>query len=118
MESPTMTAAAITNGLPVPKPHEYPVWVCVKVTERRYGGPEEGGWYYDASVAHYCLERCRTIDDYTSNAVRLCKAFELRVDPTGERFPSRWDSRECADKRLMFSRNRPQDRDNPRPRYE
>jgi len=35
------------------------VWVAVAITDKSYGGPEEGGWWYDTQVV---LERHRCYD--------------------------------------------------------
>jgi hypothetical protein len=30
-----------------------PVYVALRLDDRRYGGPEEGGWYYDCQTIEY-----------------------------------------------------------------
>lgn len=41
-----------------------PRWVAVYQVDRQYGGPEEGGWYYDAGtlVARYHCADAATVD--------------------------------------------------------
>ena len=35
-------------------------WWCVYETDRRYGGPEEGGWWYDDGVLISCVPASRS----------------------------------------------------------
>ena len=50
--------------------HEIMTYVNVYQTSREYGGPEEGGWYYD----HYeCIESVKLFTPYKFWMVNKCK---------------------------------------------
>ncbi len=55
-------------------------YVCLCSTQRRYGGPEEGGWWYDASELHeYAEFPSREIAEQVAGKVRL-RAAELSAE--------------------------------------
>jgi hypothetical protein len=61
-------------------------WVAVYETGREYGGPEEGGWWYDTGrlVASACL-------DYEADADDIERAFEAAY--SGDQYVSmRWNA--------------------------
>jgi hypothetical protein len=80
------------------------VGIALYTTRREYGGPEEGGWYYDAGQLHPETMRCFDLDEGFAQAAQdyydlLCFKYSefkhLQVRVTTEEVP------------VSFPKNRP-----------
>lgn len=59
-----------------------PVWVNVYVLERCYGGPEEGGWYYEAGYPYLWVDVSEMNEDAR---IELADALERAYPNEGKR---------------------------------
>jgi len=98
-------------------PKTFPVFVAVKIVSRSYGGPEEGGWYYDSDIRYENVQTVRTEQEFLYLCRDLAEIWDLRA-PFADRLPSRWDSRDCQYNRIWYGEKIPQNESIPRPRYE
>lgn len=81
----------------------FPLHVTVTLDDRAYGGPEEGGWWYDTSHViehHYCQHRAiydrvmvRMADQYDNRGrypiSSVCSDGEYRIH-VGQRIPENY----------------------------
>lgn len=86
-------------------------WVVVHEVGREYGGPEEGGWWYDTGRVVY---RRRVMPD-ESQADQLAQAERLFDTTTSHRFSM---SRRGTDYRASVGSDRGEDYPEVRPHYE
>lgn len=63
------------------KDHSGPFFVNLYSVSQRYGGPEEGGWWYDEYSRGRCLMRCSSYGE----ALSLCWYTNKRVQQDGNR---------------------------------
>ena len=92
-------------------------FVSVRRVERAYGGPEEGGWYYDAETVHEGITEVATPPAYHQAVLRLVDAYDLRWSPKSEGTPGRYEG--PTSWRLVVSSTRPVRREvQGRPQYE
>jgi len=99
-------------------PASFPCFVAVKVTERTYAGPEEGGTYYDAYEAYEGVTQVYGPDDFHLHASLFIETYRLQASTDPERAPYRWNAREGCRYTLWTGSNRPTNQSNPRPQYE
>lgn len=82
-------------------------WVNVVEVQRSYGGPEEGGWYYDSSIRVLQSSKCNTEEEIKEEVSRLKKSYKIG-----------WDSREGCQRKIRVTATPDIDQDFPRPQYE
>jgi len=98
---------------------EFPFYIGVRHIERSYGGPEEGGWYYDSYVEY---ENVRWIPDRAEFEKYVREVFEsygLRwTGSIPNSIPSRWDNGDDYRLAYRWGSNFPAPKRRPRPQYE
>lgn len=99
-----------------PKAEEFPVYVWVRAVTRAYGGPEEGDWYYDASIRHECVRQAYDDANFDAHVAAICEGYELKGSDI--RMPSRWEGRNGIEYSLGFGTRVPKDVVRARPVYE
>ena len=99
-------------------PTSFPCYVSVKATQRSYGGPQEGGWYYDSFARYTGAVLVRNEREYQACAKTLVDEFRLSAGFEAKRMPSRWSGRECCQYQLWTSNAAPTDGPLPRPQWE
>jgi hypothetical protein len=97
------------------KPNTFPVWVAVQEIERRYGGPEEGGWWYDAEIKYLDLIKIEDERSWNEYAADACDIYKLK-SPFGDTLPYRGNG--SVSLSLWFGQDRPQDVSRGKPQYE
>jgi hypothetical protein len=95
----------------------FPVWVGVKWTTRSYGGPEEGGWYYDSSVEYLSPQFVHNRAELESYVRSVVVDYELKWFKGNTGFPNRYDGGDSY--RLAYQgRPFPEPKAYTRPAYE
>lgn len=81
--------------------------VNVIKTFRSYGGPEEGGWYYDSELEVIASATARSEAEVKETVKIFTDLHKLG-----------WDSHDCATVKITVTDELPQDEIFPRRRYE
>ena len=110
-----MTEAATQRAKYPTSNRHFPYFVAVQKVERAYGGPEEGGWHYDASVTYDMTTKVHNQAEYDAAVSKMIQVYELRGG-SDVRMPSRWDGR--CETRVTVTAEEPVDEVFDRPRYE
>lgn len=82
-------------------------YVNVIKTFRSYGGPEEGGWYYDSEQEVIASATARSEAEVEETVKLFTKLHKLG-----------WNSRDCASVKITVTDELPVDQIFPRPSYE
>lgn len=70
-------------------------WISIAayLVTREYGGPEEGGWWYDSEHREDCTVRCFEINDLEDAAKYVQKLYEEWVNMSNTSAASRYTVR-------------------------
>lgn len=98
------------------KPDKYPCYIGVKKVYRSYGGPEEGGWYYDSSITYHDITYIINESDFNKMIDLLSFTWSLKTWNGSELPPNSQDGPTFCT--LWFGYNHPKDESNFKPRYE
>lgn len=93
-------------------------FVCVCITYRSYGGPEEGGWHYDSAKEHVGITRVTSNEELEKVTRELIETYNLKPRDGDIYKASRWDLSAAAEYRIRIDTRMPVDKEYPRPRYE
>lgn len=97
-------------------------WVWLAYEAQEYGGPEEGGWWYDTTTparddVHYCAIPCRDKAQALRKMRALRHIIELRGYNHGKRKP--WSAASRGDwLTAEYASRRPHTTPTRRPHYE
>lgn len=87
---------------------KYPIWASIIKTYRKYGGPEEGGWYYDSEQE---VITSRLV--HNEEELKECRNTYLNGD-----LKIKWNPIECAHIKIVYTQEQPLDEIFAKPRYE
>ncbi len=95
-----------------------PFYAGVKKIQRSYGGPEEGGWYYNSSVEYVNPRLIRNREEFAEYVRGVFEEFNLRWYGDAERHPARWDNGDGYTLCFRWDSPFPDPKTYPRPQYE